>query len=197
MTRTKVDPKSIYQLKVTLKDINPPIWRRILVSPSTSLFQLHDILQLAMGWMDSHLHEFTKDETHYQPPEEDAESEYVNSKTALLGRVLTAPGDKMEYLYDFGDGWEHEIILEQVRTTEPGRKYPYCADGERACPPEDCGSIPGYQDLVEAMGSPKHPDRKKFIEWLEGTYDPEEFDLALVNSDLEDIENAWYRIPKS
>src|SRR5665213_2344892 len=97
MARTKIYPKSIYQLKVTLKDINPPIWRRILVSPSTSLFQLHDILQLAMGWMDSHLHEFTKDETHYQPPEED----------------------------------------------------------------------------------------------------PEEFDLALVNSDLEDIENAWYRIPKS
>ncbi len=96
-------------------------------------------------------------------------------------------------MYDFGDAWEHEIILEEILPPEAGLKYPHCAAGARACPPEDCGSTPGYEDLVEAMRDPKHPERDRYLEWLGGLYDPEKFDLAMVNSDLEDPEKAWDR----
>lgn len=199
MAVKKVKPKSIYQLKVTLKDINPPIWRRLLVSPSTTLFDLNDVLQLSMGWMNCHLHQFTQGETRYQPPDpeadkyEDDKNAYVDSRKVILSEVLSKPGDRLEYLYDFGDGWEHEIILEEILPPQPRQQYPYCVDGARACPPEDCGSTPGYEELVEAMRDPKHPERERFLEWLEGPYDPEKFDLKSINWDLEDIEDAWYR----
>lgn len=195
MAPKKTQPQTVYQLKVTLKDIDPPIWRRLLVSPSVILFELHEVLQLAMGWWDSHLHEFTQDDIHYQPPdpENDLYSDItpVNSKKTRLSKLLSKPGDKMEYLYDFGDGWVHEILLEGVLLEEPGRKYPLCLSGARACPPEDCGSTPGYEDLIEAMRDPKHPERERFLEWLGGPYDPEAFNLETINSDLEDFEEAW------
>lgn len=198
MAAKKAKPKSIYQLKVTLKDINPPIWRRLLVSSTAKLCDLHDILQLSMGWMDCHLHEFTQGDAHYAPPNPDADRQFdeprsTDTKKKALCAVLLKPGDKLEYLYDFGDGWEHEVVLEEILPPQPRQKYPYCVDGARACPPEDCGSTPGYEELVEAMKNPNHPERERFLEWLEEPYDPEKFDLKLVNWDLEDIEDAWYR----
>ena len=197
MAPKKSQPKSVYQLKVTLKDINPPIWRRLLVSPSATLFELHEILQLSMGWMDSHLHEFTKDAIHYSPPDPEADRHNdilpVNSKKTRLSKLLSQPGDKMDYLYDFGDGWEHEILLEGILMAEPGKKYPLCLAGARSCPPEDCGSTPGYEDLVKAMRDPKDPERERFLEWLDGPYDPEAFNLENINSDLENFEEAWAR----
>ncbi len=199
MPTKKTKPKSIYQLKITLKEINPPIWRRILVSPSTTLFDLHDVLQLAMGWSNSHLHEFTKDEIHYQPPDPEADkygddkNASVDSRKITLSQVLLKPGDQIEYLYDFGDAWEHEIVLEEILPPQPRQKYPYCVDGARACPPEDCGSSTGYEELVEAMRNPHHPEYKRFLEWLGKPYDPENFNLKPVNWDLEDVKDAWYR----
>jgi hypothetical protein len=195
MAPSKTQP--IYQLKITIKDINPPIWRRILVSPSTTLFDLHDVLQLTMGWTDSHLHEFVKGETHYQPPDPEDDRSYKvkikDSRKVRLSQVLSQSDDWLEYLYDFGDAWEHDIELEEVLPAEEGEKYPICLAGARACPPEDCGSTPGYEDLVKAMRNPKHPEHKQFIEWLGGRYNPEEFDLDLINSDLADIPKAWSR----
>jgi len=195
MTPSKT--QRIYRLKVTLKDINPPIWRELLVSPTTTLHELHDVLQLAMGWLDSHLHEFIKDKTHFQLPDLENDryddKEYTDSREVPLSRVLFKPGDRLEYLYDFGDAWEHDIVLEEVLASEPHRPYPLCLSGARACPPEDCGSTTGYENLVEAMKNPKHPDREDLIEWFGRPYDPEEFDLALVNRDLEDPEKAWSR----
>ena len=116
MAAKKIQPQTVYQLKVTLKDIDPPIWRRLLVSSYDTLFDLHEVLQLSMGWMDSHLHEFTKDDIHYSPPDPEADRHNdilpVNSKKTRLSKLLSKPGDTIEYLYDFGDGWEHEILLE-------------------------------------------------------------------------------------
>ncbi len=200
MAPKKTKPKSIYQLKVTLNDVNPPIWRRLLVSPSTTLFDLHDILQLSMGWLDCHLHQFTKGGTRYQPPDpkedkyEDVENPSIDSRKVPLSEVLSKPGDQMEYLYDFGDAWEHEIILEEILPPKTGQQSPFCVDGARACPPEDCGSTPGYEELVEAMRNPNHPERERFLEWLGEPYDPEKFDPKQVNKDLEDPEEAWDRI---
>ncbi|HEY5038211.1 MAG TPA: plasmid pRiA4b ORF-3 family protein [bacterium] len=189
--------KSIFQLKVTLKDINPPLWRQLLVSPSTTLFELHDVLQLAMGWTDSHLHEFIKGDDHFQPPDPNPdpfnETEYTDSRDVPLSRVLFKPGDHLDYLYDFGDAWEHDIVLEEILSAEPLRQYPLCLAGARACPPEDCGSTTGYENLVEAMKNPNHPDREDLITWFGRPYDPEEFDLGLINRDLEDPEKAWTR----
>jgi hypothetical protein len=99
----------------------------------------------------------------------------------------------MDYLYDFGDGWEHEIILESILPRPPGRMRPSCLDGARACPPEDCGSTPGYEEILEAMRDPKHPERERYLEWLGEPYDPEKFDLKQVNLDLENPEAAWER----
>ena len=200
MPSRKSKPKSIYQLKVILKDINPPIWRRLLVSSSATLSDLHDILQLSMGWTDCHLHQFDKDEARYQPPDpeedkyEDEKNPSIDSRKVPLSGVLSKAGDQMEYLYDFGDGWEHEIVLEEITPPQPRHQYPFCVDGARACPPEDCGSTPGYEELVEAMRNLNHAEREGFLEWLGEPYDPEKFDPKQVNKDLKDPEAAWDRI---
>lgn len=191
-------PKSIYQIKVTLLTIDPPIWRRILVSSSATLPDLHEILQLSMGWFDCHLHMFTKGDAKYTPPDPEddkyEEPTSIDSRKVTLSEVLSKPGDQMEYLYDFGDSWDHEIILETVLPPTPGQRVPYCLAGARACPPEDCGSTPGYEELVEAMRDPNHPERERFLEWLDGPYDPEKFDLVAINYDLADPKKAWQRI---
>lgn len=189
--------KNLYQLKVTLKDIDPPIWRQLLVSPATTLHELHEVLQLALGWSDCHLYEFTKGEGRFQPPDPEpdrlGEAKSMDSRKMPLSHVLTKPGDRMEYLYDFGDAWEHEIVLEEVLPPDPSRKVPICLSGARACPPEDCGSTPGYENLVEAMKDPKHHDRDDLLAWLGEPYDPEKFDLEQVNRDLQDPKKAWSR----
>ena len=201
MKPSKTKPQPLYQLNVTLKDINPPIWRQLLVSSSITLHELHEVLQLAMGWSDCHLYEFIKGENHFDPPDPEAdrfgERKSMDSTKVPLSHVLTKPSDHMEYLYDFGDGWEHDVVLEEILPPDPGRKTPVCLAGARACPPEDCGSTPGYENLVEAMKNPKHPDREDLLNWLGTPYDPEQFDLALVNSDLENPEKAWSRKTES
>ncbi len=153
-------PKFIYQLMVTLRGIEPPIWRRLLVPSWATLQDLHDILQLSMGWLDYHLFEFTKGGIHYQPPDPendlsgDATHPTLDPDRISLSTVLFNPGDRMDYLYDFGDAWNHEVTLEAILPRQPGKPRASCLDGARACPPEDCGSIPGYEELVEAMKNP-------------------------------------------
>jgi len=181
----KNQPVSVYQLKVTLKNSKPPIWRRIQVNSDINLYRLHQNLQVMMGWTDSHLHQFIVHGEYYGTP--DPDFEVTNEKSIKLDRVVSEAGDKFFYEYDFGDSWEHSILVEKILQPETGVNYPICLDGKRACPPEDCGGIWGYGDLLEAIQDPAHPEHEEMLEWLGGRFDPEEFDVDMVNQRLKTI----------
>jgi len=161
----------IYQVKITLKYVRPPIWRRVQVRGDITLAKLHEIIQIAMGWFDSHLHQFRMGKVYYGTPDIDEFSELnlKDDSKAQLGRVLTKLKQKLIYEYDFGDGWEHEILLEKILPPEPGVRYPRCIGGARACPPEDCGGPGGYAELLEALpqtvvrGAPGQPAHEQLL----------------------------------
>jgi hypothetical protein len=180
--------KDVFQFKIILKEIKPLIWRRVLVPETYSFWDLHVAIQNAMGWTDSHLHEF----------------EIINPSTKIIDRISLDPesdanvlsgienklasyfSDKNPtaiYLYDFGDGWEHEIILEKILPRLPGKKYPQIIDGKRACPPENCGGPPGYRQFVKIMKNKSHPEYKAMCRWYGGVYDPEDWQLEQVHFD--------------
>ncbi|MEM7658403.1 MAG: plasmid pRiA4b ORF-3 family protein [Bacteroidota bacterium] len=177
---------SIYQLKVTLLGIKkPPIWRRILVKSDQLLSYLHKIIQTSMGWTNSHLHQFVKGRQYFSPPDPDGWMDTVDYSKMTIARLLQKKGDKMVYEYDFGDGWEHVVLLEAILQPEAGKTYPHCIKGKNACPPEDCGGIWGYQELKEIMANPKHEQYKRMSNWLgKKTWDATKFDLDKVNQKL-------------
>lgn len=177
----------IYQLKITLKESRPPIWRRFQVRSDVTLAKLHRIIQEVMGWFDGHLHQFIVGRIYYGVPDPDDLSETRDERKVRLDQILSVPGRKIVYEYDFGDGWEHEIVLEKILSPDPKTRYPRCLDGARACPPEDCGGIYGYADFLEAIRNPEHEEHEEMLEWIGGEFDPEEFDLEAVNQSLKSI----------
>lgn len=172
---------SILILKVTLQEIEPPIWRRLEVPSRVTLARLHQFLQAAMGWTDSHLHQFVVGQDRYGPSDSEMEENQRDEATSTVGDLMRSAGDRLTYKYDFGDGWEHEVVLEEISAPEPGAMYPACVGGERACPPEDCGGAPGYSDLLEVISDPNHPEHLDRLEWVGGTFDPEAFSVENVN----------------
>jgi hypothetical protein len=177
---------TIYQIKVTLNDSKPPIWRRILVADTTTLLQLHDILQIVMGWADYHLHMFTINGQIYGNPEDD-EMGFMKTKNESrfkLNQLVGREGLKFRYEYDFGDGWLHDLLVEKILPAEKGAYYPICVTGKRACPPEDSGGVGGDEEILEARANPKHPQHREYKEWIGENFDPEHFDLDEVNKVL-------------
>ena len=182
---------AIYQLKVTLKGSKPPIWRRLQVPGNLTLDDLHRVLQIAMGWDNAHLHQFTVGRTYYSDPLfelDDALGDVNDSTRTTLRQVAPAEKAKFTYEYDFGDSWEHEILVERIVPPEPGARYPVCLTGRRACPPEDCGGIWGYAALLETIQNPDDPEREEMLDWLGGAFDPEAFDLEAVNQALQRLQ---------
>ena len=178
-------PQHAYQLKITLAGIRPPIWRRILVSGDTSLKALHEIVQLVMGWNDSHLYRFEVDGTMYEDPKNDEfEGDSRPAARAKLATVLRTPRARFSYLYDFGDCWKHTIVVEKILAENRKGIHAACLAGRRACPPEDCGGVPSYVELVEAVRNPGHLEHKAWLDWVGGEFDPEAFDLNAVNRAL-------------
>ena len=171
---------SIYQLKVTLRNIDPPIWRRIQIKSDLRLDKLHDLLQIVMGWEHQHLHGFRVGRKNYGAP--DRFGDTVDERTVRLASIASV-GDKLVYEYDFGDSWEHELEIETALEPEPGVHYPVCLAGARACPLEDCGGFPGYEHLFEALRDPANEEHAERLEWL-GDFDPEAFDLDKINTRL-------------
>jgi hypothetical protein len=179
----------IYQIKITLKGSKPPIWRRLLVSSETRLSQFHHVIQAAMGWHDSHLHMFVANDKRYSIPYDAdhlAELDARDSRRVKLADVV-AQDEMFIYEYDFGDGWEHVIVVEEVLPPDPKQKLPVCLTGKRACPPEDVGGIWGYEDFLEAIRDPKHEEHEEYLEWIGGEFDPEAFDLDAVNKRLRNL----------
>jgi hypothetical protein len=171
---------TIYQLKVTLRDVTPPIWRRVRVRSNTTLPRLHSILQTVMGWTNSHLHEFVAKGGSYGKADPESPQMY-DEKRVALSDLLRLPDDHLVYVYDFGDGWKHDVLLEQVLDADPDAEYPYVVDGERACPPEDCGGAPGYVHLLQVLAKRSHPEHRELAEWVGGSFDPEAYDAREIN----------------
>jgi hypothetical protein len=195
-------PHQIYQIKVTLKDTHPPIWRRILVPSNTTLLKLHDILQIVMGWEDYHLHMFKIEGLLYGNPADDEYGELGTSNEASykLSQVIEHEGQRFAYEYDFGDSWDHTLLLEKILLPQEGVHYPLCLRGRLACPPEDVGGVWGYKNFLEAIRNPDHSDYEMYLNWIGEEFDPEAFDLEEVNTQLRNMgrgrsvesQNTWY-----
>jgi hypothetical protein len=196
MSKQKRNPETaIYQLKVSLKGAKPPIWRRIQVYSNTRLSKLHSFIQATMGWEDYHLHGFRADDVNYGIPDPDfGDEDIIDEGTVTLDQVLTQPKQKMMYDYDFGDDWQHDILLEKILPLKPDGNYPRCVTGKRACPPEDCGGIWGYYEFLEAIRDPDHPEHEDMLEWAGGDFDPEAFDRDEVNDSLQALQAELTRL---
>lgn len=177
------------ELKIELEFIEPEIWRRVAVPDNYSLADLHNVIQIVMGWHDCHLHCFDIDGTKYTFPNQLPEMDMEDEGTVCMADLIEAGTKRFLYEYDFGDDWRHWITIEKVSPVDPGSNLPVCLDGARACPPEDCGSVPGYEDLVEVFKEDS-PDEEQeaLLEWLESMepgWNPDGFDRGKVNRELQ------------
>jgi hypothetical protein len=171
---------NVFRLKVTLRGSRPSIWRRLEVRADVTLFRLHQILQIVMGWTDSHLHQFRRGTTYYGQPDPEFGMDREDERRVRLSEVLRRAKDRMVYEYDFGDGWEHDVVLEASGSA--GAVYPQVRvlAGKGACPPEDVGGIGGYYGFLEAIRNPKHPEHRDMLEWG-GRFDPDAFEIDEIN----------------
>ena len=186
MARSGTDVSIVYQLKITLTGIRPPIWRRVLVPGRIRLCALHDVFQTAMGWSNSHLHLFEKGKREWSVPEWDefGELNLLDEKDTRLDELLLKPRDSLSYVYDWGDDWRHRVILEKIGPVLTAPIQPSCIAGKRKCPPEDVGGVGGYQEFLDAIFDPAHEDHSRFLTWAGGYFQAEEFDVKAVNAVL-------------
>ncbi len=177
----------VLQLKVTLVETSPAIWRQIQISSDCTFWGLHVAIQDAMGWTDSHLHMFELagkrgSKAHcFGIPDDDGDLEVRPGWEFSVSKFLKAKGDKARYLYDFGDCWDHDVILEELLPALPKTAYPRCIAGERRCPPEDCGGVYGFENFLKIMKNRRHKEHKEMVDWAGGEFDPEEFNAADVH----------------
>ncbi|HXI11327.1 MAG TPA: plasmid pRiA4b ORF-3 family protein [Thermoanaerobaculia bacterium] len=188
----------IARLKVTLQHVRPGIWRRLEVSTALSFGSLHEILQIAFGWTDSHLHQFYAGEMRIGTIDERIEP-YIGDEISAenqtrLDQILPL-FDHLLYEYDFGDSWMHRIVVEHMGSREEGISYPRCTGGKRAGPPEDCGGPGGYRELIRAISDPIHDEHPSMTEWLDGSFDPDAFSADETNRQLAGLalREGWKR----
>lgn len=182
---TVLSGKDLYQIKVTLADSKPPIWRRLIVPKTIHLDELHMVIQLAMGWMNDHLYCFEKGNLRYGIKFDDdpIDTGIKSSEGVTLKFLLRKEKDKITYLYDFGDYWEHSILLEKSSLPDAAWPHiPLCIKGKGACPAEDSGGVWGYYQMLEDARNPGHPDHKEIYRWLADTIDEREYDLNAINA---------------
>ena len=187
----EADSSLIYQVKAVLKNVRPPIWRRIQVPGDMPLHKLHSVIQTVMGWEDYHLHQFTIAGVEYGVPDPEGDVPWGeplrSDRSVKLRQVLGGEGSKFSYLYDFGDGWNHELLIEKILPPQEGVRYPVCIAGKRACPPEDCGGAWGYEEFLEAIQDPSHKRHEELLDWIGGSFDPEEFESERINRKLRSL----------
>jgi hypothetical protein len=181
-----------YDLRIQLLHIQPPIWRRIRVAAGLTLHELHLVLQLAMGWTESHLYVFEFGERRFSVPDDEWEFEMHDSTSTTLASCIRSTGDALVYEYDLGDSWRHRVTLVESARDDSESARLSCLDGARACPPEDAGGPPGYEELVRVMRDPSHERHAELIEWVGGRYDPESFDLARHDQLLARLDRRWW-----
>ena len=182
--KTEDNYTRIYQFKITLKNTKSPVWRRIQVPETFTFWDLHCAITDSMGWLDYHLHQFEV----YDPdcgekifigiPGDDEDT--ILDWNRQITQYFSLDGSAIPYTYDMGDNWEHSVKLEKILPREKGVKYPRCIEGEMACPPEDCGGVWGYQDMLQIISNNKHKEYKETMQWLGGSFNPEKFDMARI-----------------
>ena len=181
----------VYQLRVVLKDSQPAIWRRLLVRSDLTLRALHHVLQVTMGWTNSHLHQFAYKKKRYGYPDRDGEDNFglktFDDSKVRLDQLITGKGQCLIYEYDLGDSWEHFLTVEEVLPLDEDKPPVLCLAGARACPPEDVGGVGGYEDFLNAISNPNHSEHKNMLRWAGGAFDPEAFDLNRVNRLLQGV----------
>jgi hypothetical protein len=178
---------TVFQLKITLQDTKPPIWRRVLVDGSATLDHVHEVIQAAFGWWNYHLHEFEVGRTRYGVPDLDEDwGEPPRDERRTRLDAIASEGSTFRYTYDFGDGWEHRVAVEKVVPASSVVTAPACIDGRRACPPEDCGGTWGYRELLAILSDPNHPEHDERRDWLGRPFDPEAFDPTEFEDNLRD-----------
>lgn len=175
--------KTVYRLRITLVGVEPPVWRSVLVAGDVSLAGLHRVIQDVMGWTNSHLHMFHVGKTHYAPRTPDWD-DVEDERKVILCEIAPKAKAKFYYEYDMGDSWGHEVRVEAITPASGKPQRPKCLAGEGACPPEDCGGIGGYEDLLAALSDPKHESHEEMLEWVGADFDPKAFDLAAANKAL-------------
>jgi hypothetical protein len=184
MAQKKFD--HVYQFKITLNEIKPPIWRRIQVPENYTFWDLHVAIQDAMGWLDYHLHQFEIVNPSYGMkesigiPDEEFGDEVLPGWEQKIAKYFSPANKIAYYIYDFGDNWEHTVQLEKILPCEKNVRYPVCVEGNRACPPEDCGGIWGYHDFLEIIMDPGNEQYEEILEWVGGEFEPEAFNPAEV-----------------
>jgi len=172
---------AILQLRITLADVaDPPVWRQVLIPSAYPLDRVHRVIQATMGWQNSHLHAFRLGDDRYAAPDPDDEMGYLDETKSRFGD-LVAGVDQIDYEYDFGDGWEHTLVIEARTVAQDGAVYPACVAGEGACPPEDCGGSPGFAEFKAVLAGPPGTERDELLEWAGGDYEPGRFDLSAAN----------------
>lgn len=186
----KAASHTVVQLRVTLLDVEPPVWRRLIVPGLMRLDWLAFTIIEAMGWKNSHLHLFRIGDTVYGMDDEDAPEDEIDEATVNVATALDGV-ERFFFDYDFGDGWEHEVVVESYRADTISVKTPVCVDGARACPPEDCGGPGGYADLLGVLADPTHERHEEMTQWLGRPFDPEAFDLAIANASIQ-----WFSKPR-
>jgi hypothetical protein len=180
----------ILSLKITLNDTIPVIWRRVLVANTVKFFDLHHIIQISMGWKNSHLFEFrVGDYKIGYIDRNEAFEDIADAGEVALDVLLTKEGLTFTYLYDFGDSWRHTLEIEKIIADKPGNNYPECTGGQLACPPEDSGGIPGFYENLKILKDRKHPEYADVKRWVGRGYDPEKFDIKRVNTELPRFRN--------
>ena len=183
-----VKPKVIYQLRVALDEIEPPIWRRLWVADTLTLAKLDRVIQTAMGWTNSHLHEFTINGLRYGMPDDEWASEgdetMLDDRRHTIGGLLGTEVLRFAYLYDFGDHWQHTVAVEQLMLPNEMNTRAMCLDGRNACPPEDVGGVGGYMEFLEAIRDPTHDEHVAMWVWGGGPFDSLGFDRNAANAAL-------------
>jgi hypothetical protein len=181
-------PAGIYQLKITLEGSKPPIWRRVQVPATVKLTRLHDVIQVAMGWTDSHLHQFFAGDVCYRIPHPDdfqlPGEETGDERKCALCEIAPVEKARFLYEYDFGDGWEHDVLVEKILPPGQEAAGAVCLAGKNACPPDDSGGIGGYYNMLEILKTPRHPDYEMYRDWLDKDFDPSRFEVEKINAVL-------------
>lgn len=188
-----------YQFKISLNNTSPEIWRRIQVPSYMNLLEFHLAIQIAMGWTNSHLFEFRIDnqtfQTLYEHDDEFDESQFTDAGSVTLERLLLNPCLEFSYLYDFGDSWYHTVTFEKSETSLKKLPDPICIDGALNCPPEDCGGLSGYYEMLNVLNSGTKSEKQEHVEWLGKDFDPLFFDKKKVNKELKKIDEwivEWF-----
>ncbi len=175
-------PEEALQLRIQIREIEPPVFRVIQVTSTRTFHLLHEIIQWSFGWKHAHLYEFNVGRAKVAEPPFPR-----HPRTTRLGGLVSPDVDRFTYVYDLGDEWIHDIAVEKRFAPDPAVRYPICLDGARSAPPEDCGGIPGYEDFLEAWRDPKHEEHTQMRKWAGPRYDPERFDLKIVNKVLKTL----------